>query len=236
MSQRGVLRAAYLDLLLGGACVGCARPGPSLCAGCGARLEGMPFRATPTPRPAGLPTTIAMSAYEGAVRAALVAHKESRQLSLTRPLGRALALSVLGVLAAAPGQPAGDSLCLVPVPSSAATVRRRGHDPTLRLTKAAAAALRGAGVGAVVVPALRQRRQVVDQAGLGARERASNLAGAFETAAAARRLRDQLVVVTDDIVTTGATACEATRALMAVRASMLGVAVVAATRRRVCRL
>jgi predicted amidophosphoribosyltransferase len=220
--------AASLDLLLGGTCVGCARPGPALCSQCGACLEGLPFRVSPTPPPAGLPATFAVARYEAVAQAALLAHKEQGRLSLARPLGRALAVSCFAVLTVWADQ--AEQVRLVPVPSAGARVRERGHDPLLRVARTCRRAMRAAGVNATVEPVLRIVRPLLDQAGLSAPQRHANLAGAFEVG---RNLPLRgAVVVVDDIVTTGATAAEACRALSAGGASVIGVAVVAATARR----
>jgi predicted amidophosphoribosyltransferase len=220
--------AASLDLLLGGTCVGCARPGPALCSECGACLEGLPRRVSPTPAPPGLPATFAVASYEAVAQAALLAHKEQGRLSLARPLGRAVAVSCFAVLATWAHQ--AEQVCLVPVPSTGGRVRERGHDPLLRVARECRRAMRAAGVTASVEPVLRIVRPLQDQAGLSAPQRHANLAGAFEVGRS-RPLRGAVVVV-DDIVTTGATAAEACRALRAGGASVVGVAVVAATARR----
>ena len=160
------------------------------------------------------------------VRAMLLAHKEEGRYGLSRPLGTSLGAVVLAVADESP-------VVCVPVPSHPGAVRVRGHDPVLRLTRVAAATVRGAGVAAVVVPALRLVRTPEDQAGLGAAARRDNLDMAFQTwPAAARSLAGRRVVVVDDIVTTGSTALEATRALRDARAQVIGVAAVAATVRR----
>ena len=159
-------------------------------------------------------------------KAAIVAHKEQGRLSLSSSLGAALAWSVLGLLGASRRHIRG--VCLVPVPSSAATVRARGHDPLGRIARAAEAELGVHGVPARRSAALAPRRRVADQAGLDAQARAHNVAGAFRV----RRVVDGPVVVVDDVVTTGATAAEAVRALQAVGADVVGVAVVAATARQ----
>jgi predicted amidophosphoribosyltransferase len=72
-------------------------------------------------------------------------------------------------------------------------------------------------------------RVVADSAGLGVAERNANLAGAMR-ASAPRRRRHPAVVV-DDIVTTGASAREACRALKAAGWVPVGFAAVAATPR-----
>lgn len=222
-----------LDLLLGGACVGCARPGRSLCAGCAALLPTEPRPAWPDPVPAGLATPWTAGEYDGVVRALLLAHKEHRVLSLRDPLAALLADALAGLLGDTGPGPA----VLVPVPSRPGVARARGHDPTTTLVTAAAGLLRAAGADVISRSLLRSRRGVVDQAGLGAADRAANLAGSMRCSPgalrrlAATRPRARFVVC-DDVLTTGATAREAQRALESVGLAVAGVATVAATRRR----
>jgi predicted amidophosphoribosyltransferase len=101
----------------------------------------------------------------------------------------------------------------------------------LRTVRAAAAVLRRRGVRTSVVPALRVSGRPEDQAGLDATERARNLAGRFVVRSGAAPAR-RTVVLVDDVITTGATAREAQRALEATGTEVAGIAVVAATRRR----
>ncbi|AXH95826.1 ComF family protein [Ornithinimicrobium avium] len=83
-----------------------------------------------------------------------------------------------------------------------------------------------------VLDGLRLARAVVDQAGLGADDRARNLCGAV-------RVRDRLVsrlqgrpcVLVDDVVTTGATLQECARALRAAGCGPVVAVTLAATRR-----
>jgi predicted amidophosphoribosyltransferase len=174
----------------------------------------------------------ATGAYDGTLRALVVGHKERGLLGLTRPLGDLLAVAVAESVRVTP---AGDPVLLVPVPSRPAAVRARGHDPTLAMTRHAARLLRSTGRPTDVARLLRTRPGVADQAGLGADERHANLAGSM--AGRARALRRQSgrrahVVVCDDVITTGATAREAQRALEAAGVVVLAVAAVAATARR----
>lgn len=225
---------ATADLLLGGRCAGCERPGRVLCGSCRAALPDEAHPAWPTPVPAGLVEPWAAASYDGLVRSLLLGHKERRLLGLRRPLAGLLAgAAAAAVESRVPGGP----VVLVPVPSRPSTVRARGHDPTYAVTATAAGLLRAAGHDAVAVRLLHTRPGVVDQAGLDAAARAANLAGSMVCPdAALRRLRRRRaaasLVVCDDVLTTGATAREAQRALAAVGLHVAAVAAVAATRRR----
>lgn len=229
MTLLSALLDAGADLLLGSACVGCGEPGRVLCPTCRSGLPGGAAPAWPTPCPAGLAPPFAAGAYDGALRAVVLGHKERRLLGLTRPLGELLATSARA--ATGPTVP----LLLVPVPSRPAAVRARGHDPTLAMTRHAARTLRSADREVVVARLLRTRPGVADQAGLDADQRHANLAGSMASPAGAVRRhagRRAQVVVCDDVITTGATAREAQRALEAVGIDVHAIAAVAATTRR----
>ena len=223
------LSDAGRDLLLGSACVGCARPGRVLCHPCAASLPRRGRVSWPSPTPPGLAVPFAGGAYDGLLKALVNAHKEHAVLALAIPLGRVLGDVVRDLLAALGSS--GEPVLLVPVPSRGAVVRRRGHDPMLRVTRAAAGRLRrtrvDAGARRLLVPAGRVR----DQAGLGAGQRAANLAGSMRARPPKPGDRRGLVIVVDDVLTTGSTAREAQRALEEAGLPVAGVAAVAATRR-----
>lgn len=222
------LRDAFVDLVLGGTCAGCDRPGVAVCAACRAALTTVaPFRAWPDPVPAGLRPPTAATSYGDEVRQVILAHKEDARYALARPLGECLAQAVRVALGA------GRAVWLCPVPSARSTVRRRGHDPLRRLTVVATRHLRRQGYDVRLADALTVVRRPADQAGLSAGERKANLARAFAARSRwAERLTDQPVIVVDDVLTTGSTLAEACRALSAGGIPVLGCAVVAATRRR----
>jgi predicted amidophosphoribosyltransferase len=257
---RGAL-AALGDLLLPRACAACGSGAAAACASCAAPLAGPPILAAPgptaTPGRRGLPPWAAAAPYAGPAGSLVIAYKERGRLDLTRALGGALAVAVAAVLAVArpPGvgaMPRG--VLLVPVPASAAALRRRGFDHVGRLAAAAARLLCAGGEPAWAAGLLRQARRTADQGSLPAAARAANVAGAFVARPAARRVRvappgsDSRadsgarrtgtrvggggraggvdIVVVDDVMTTGATAGEAVRALRLAGVPVLAVAAV----------
>jgi predicted amidophosphoribosyltransferase len=228
----GVL-AALADLLLPRECAGCGVPGAALCRRCAALLT-LPHLAQPRRFPTGFPPTVAAGAYDGPVRPAVNAFKERGRAELARPLGAALALAVAGVLAGLSARPG--PVRLVPVPSSTTALRARGRDHVRELTARAVAELRAAGVPAAEARLLRRSGRAADSAGLSAAQRRANLAGTFALRPGPLELPAAAVlVVVDDVVTSGATLTEAAASLTAARpAGRLPVvaAVVAATPRR----
>jgi predicted amidophosphoribosyltransferase len=169
-----------------------------------------------------------VAGYDGSTRELLLGLKERGAAGLAAPLGDRLAAAVR----AAAHPVAGSVVVVVPVPSQPAAVRRRGDDVVLLMARRAARRLRAEGVEARALPLLVHRRAVVDSAGLSAAQRATNLRGAFALRPGfASALRDDVVVIVDDLVTTGVTLCEAARALCAGGVGVQAAATVAATRR-----
>jgi len=229
----GGLLAALRDLLLPRECAGCGVPGAVLCRRCTAWLA-VPHLAQPRRFPAGFPPTVAAGAYAGPVRPAVNAFKERGRAELAGPLGTALALAVAGVLAGLPA-PA-DPVRLVPVARRAAALRARGRDHVRELTARAVAELRAAGLPAAEARLLRRSGRAADSAGLSVAQRRANLAGTVALRPGPHRLpAGAVLVVVDDVVTSGATLTEAA-AVLAPAAGPDGppvlAAVVAATPRR----
>ncbi|PWW22958.1 putative amidophosphoribosyltransferase [Geodermatophilus normandii] len=224
----GGLGAALADLVLPRTCAGCGVPGSALCRRCTAAL-GSPREATPRRPPRAMPPTVAAGAYAGPVRPAVAAFKEHGRAELAGPLGAALALAVGVHAVLLPGRP----VLLVPVPPSRAALRARGRDCVRELATAAVADLRAAGVDAGCARLLTRAGRVRDSAGLSVAQRRANLAGTFAVRPGALPAGALLVVV-DDVVTSGATLTEAAAVVRATRraddAPVLA-AVVAATPR-----
>jgi predicted amidophosphoribosyltransferase len=162
------------------------------------------------------------------VRELLLGFKERGVAGLAETLAAPLAAAVR-----AASLTNGGPVALVPVPSTRASVRRRGDDVVALLARRTARALRRDGIDSRAVPALVHRRLIADSAGLSAAQRAVNLREAFYLPPRlAAVLRPHVVVLIDDLVTTGSTLCEATRALASGQVTVAGAAAVAATRRR----
>jgi ComF family protein len=219
--------AAAGDLLLGASCHGCGQPWWGICPGCRQLIASRkPFVTAPVPCPDGFPMTVTSSPYDRLLRRVINAHKERQALILTRFLAERLALSVQALLVTKPYAVPVRKIILVPIPSAARTVRQRGFDATHAMARLAARHLR-VRYPITVRSALAQARSVADQAGLDARARQQNLAGAF-------RLRRSIktgaaVVLVDDLVTTGSSLTEAARVLREAGIPVLGAATVAAT-------
>jgi len=210
--HRGQVIAALADalaLILPVDCAGCGAWDTALCETCAGIL------ASPRPRRHELASGLVVhAAFDFADRPAraLRALKEEGRTSLVRPFSAALAAT------ARAGVPDAEAV-FVPMPTSAAAFRRRGH-------RVVEAILARSGLPALAV--LRRTRSTRDQRELGRAERAHNVAGSLS---ARRRLDGRRVVIVDDVVTTGASVGEAARALREAGADVIGVASVAHTRR-----
>jgi predicted amidophosphoribosyltransferase len=208
-----------MDLVLPSSCVCCGLAGRLWCPGCQPKSEPELVAL------AGSTSVVAAGEYGGGLRSALLAFKERGQRALVGPLAAYLSDAV-DVACGRLGGPAGCPI-LVPIPSTRAAARQRGGDHLLRL--AAEVAPQN---GLEVLPVLRLAGRGRDSAGLSAADRAANLAHRMRAAPATT---DRPVLLVDDIVTTGATLAEASRALQAAGWQVCGASVIAATKLRQAR-
>lgn len=216
--MRNLVAAA--DLLVGAACPGCGLAALAVCPTCARAIRPDPRAVTSAGAAAHLPI-MAAGQHSGILRRVVLDWKEHGRFPLTDVLAHHLAAAV----AAAVDH---DEIALVPVPTSRAARWRRGDDLVLSLARAAAVRLDAVGHRTTVHPVLSRTRRTVDQAGLGADDRARNLQGAF--ALDRCRLPSQApLVMVDDVVTTGSTLAEAARALGVRGWGVHGAAAVAAT-------
>lgn len=197
---------ALADLLLGARCPGCEAARWGFCPDC---LEELVRSPEPAPRFAGL-TIVAANPYRPLLASAIPRYKDEGALHLEAVLAGRLAMAVRAC------GPPGEAV-LVPVPSLAASVRRRGFDHGARL---AARAARELGLGSA--KALRRVNAGRDQEGLGARQRRENLRGSMR----ARHVPRPIVLV-DDVVTTGSSLREAWSALERSGCRVVAAAVIA---------
>ncbi|MCU1437186.1 MAG: ComF family protein [Naasia sp.] len=209
MPVSAAIREAVLDalaLVLPVSCAGCGAPDRPVCASCRRAFQGELLERR---LPGGLIVRSA-AAHEGVAGRVVVAFKDEARTEAAAVLGPALRRAVVPALT----EPAP---VLVPIPGAGVAYRRRGFLPLALLARAGRLRLS---------PRLIRTRRVADQAALGAVARRDNAAGSM---AAVGDLAGVPVVLLDDVVTTGATLCEAARALRAAGARVLGAATVTAT-------
>lgn len=193
-------------------CAGCGAADVAVCDDCAGALLGPLVRESID----GVPL-IAAAPYDGVVRTLVAACKERGGRAEARALGAGLARAV----AAAPQG------ALVRVPSSRAGMRRRGFDPV-------ALVLRGAGLRAVPLRRI-GAGGVQKQRSAAARATAAHGSLRLPPGAAAT-LAGRAVVLVDDVVTSGATARDAVRAVRAAGCDPVAIAAVARTPKRGTRL
>jgi predicted amidophosphoribosyltransferase len=227
---------AMCDLALPRTCVGCAASGTKLCGSCELLVDeaagSSPFRAQAVPCPAGFPPTWAQVPYDGVIARMLREFKDSGRADAGPALGRLLRSSLAAVVqeheTCRQELLDGRRLLIVPMPSRPASIRARGREPTAEVARRAVSGTRCLALRGCLRVAAASR----DQVGLGAVERATNVRGTMRvTRRDGRLVAGRVVVVLDDIVTTGSSLVEARSALVAAGARCVTAATIAATQR-----
>jgi len=156
--------------------------------------------------------TLARSAgpYQGGLRDAIHRFKFGRKRFLARPLGTVLA-GVVEELLLAGGNASWDGVAgLVPVPLTRKRLEERGFNQVELLAQKV-----GELTGLPVLPVLKKVRETPSQTGLSREQRKQNLDGAFDFCAGKVAIpAGCLVIIIDDVFTTGCTISECARVLL----------------------
>lgn len=232
------IASAALAVALPPLCLACRRPVASdaaLCSGCwlGLTHVARPFcerLGTPLPYDAG-PGALSADAiasppsYDRA-RAAVLYGPVARRLVLGLKFRDRLEIAaLLGRMAAHAGRDVlASAEVMVPVPLHRGRLWRRRFNQAAEI-----AAVAGRVAGVAVDPFLLERtRATAHQVGLDAGARAANVRGAFRVAEGRRAaVAGRRVVLVDDVLTSGSTVGEATRALRRAGAANVDVLVFA---------
>lgn len=158
----------------------------AVCRSCWAILERLPphtFSIAPSIRMA-----TALGEYDGLLRDAIHALKYDGRRTVGPGLSRIMAIRGYDVLEGAD--------LVVPVPLHRARQRERGFNQSDALAT---------GLNRTICRALRRTRSTRPQVDLTAHERYQNVAEAFSTSREANQTSGRIVVLVDDVTTTGAT-------------------------------
>ena len=151
--------------------------------------------------------------YQGNIKDAVHQLKYRNQLTLAKPLGQLLG----NIVAAAGAGFAAD--CIVPVPLHPHRLRQRGYNQALELARPISREL-----NVPLDTTLLQRcRKTLQQQGLSATERRSNLRNAFTLTSKTPAIK---VLLVDDVMTTGETVRECCRVLVAGGVKEVQVAII----------
>jgi ComF family protein len=188
------------------------------CSGCGLRLAaGTPRCANCLHEPPPFERCICAVDYGFPWDGLIAAFKYDGRVELADALAERLGTALDDDEARWPAR-------LMPVPLSARRLAERGYNQSWELARRLA---KRTGRPAVA-GALARRDDATHQASLGRDARRRNLRGAFRVVRP-QQVAGQRIALVDDVLTTGATAAEATRALLAAGASSVHVWALART-------
>jgi ComF family protein len=205
----------------------------ALCSVCGERLAGL-FAVSSEPgevrcelcRRAGPPyvRAIAYGSYDGGLRELIHLLKYDKVRPAANVLGRMLA-EVIAELEPAFGS---TEILVVPVPLHASKKRERGFNQSDLMARAAVKQSSLGGRLKLQSELLQRKRITKSQIGLTRHQRRENLRGAF-TVTDPSEVAGRIVLLIDDVFTTGTTVSECARILRRAGASKVFVATAART-------
>lgn len=194
--------------------------GSPLCPRCGVMFKGLSgsdhLCGRCLERPPSFHMARAAFVYDRSLVDVIHCFKYKGRVQLAAPLGLLLWQAYLRFW----GQEKVD--VILPVPLHSGRLRHRGFNQAELLVRKWPARAGGADAPPIAGGVLRRVRATPSQAGLGRREREANIQGAF-VVPRPERVSGRHLLLVDDVVTTGATAGECARLLMARGAARVDV-------------
>ena len=220
------LTSTVLDLILARVCAGCGLPGSMMCDQCARLLQPRPrlrraLDVGDLVSDLRVPVVCSLD-YRGPVRQILNAYKDDGQRSLTPWLAPALLASINHALITCVSTHQAPTF--VPVPTRKSSQRRRGFDHVESLSTA----VTRSGSQCRTRRVLRDTRGDPGSKYLSAEDRSTHVREAFSVRGTLPALGTPVILI-DDIVTTGATAREATATLVLAGMNVVAVATIAGT-------
>ena len=213
------MRSRLIELLFPAKCVFCtrllAKEETDICTSCRRSLPYCEGKVRRVPRSAA---TVAVLWYEDDVREAILRYKFGGRVQYAHAFGRLLAMKI------AAAETEFDLICHVPV--SRARKAKRGYDQAEQLAKAV-----GEELGCKPRKLLKKIRNNPAQSGIrSVEQRQANVLGVYRCADPAA-VRDQRILLIDDVTTTGATLSECCKTLLDAGAAQVSCAALAMVRR-----
>jgi ComF family protein len=205
----------------------CARCGDSL-DGPSAELSGSVLCRACRLAPPPFVSAVAYGLYQGRMKESIHAFKYGRLYPAAGELGRMLAEAIGRLYGDAPNE-----MLVVPVPLHRSKLTQRGFNQARSLAQKALGYLAMSHPAwrlALADRSLMRLRATQSQAGLSPRERRLNVRGAFAVSDPGA-VADKHILLVDDILTTGATARAAAKALLDAGAASVRVATLARAQR-----
>lgn len=204
-----------LDWVFPPQCSGCGRVGWAWCPHCADDLRAVPLKLD-LALLTGFEVVMSTGIHTGKLAEAVRALKYDRVLQVKTDLGERLAKALW--------QKGWQFDILIPVPLHSKRFQQRGYNQAKHLCDAIAAH----SPCSILTDVLFRARDTPPQVGLNHQERIANMHGAFR--ADARRIADKVVLLVDDVRTTGATLSACAHALHEARA-VYGITVTQAAKK-----
>ena len=191
------------ELIYPNICISCGKTGVKICLNC-----SKCWLANPNKSKVEDNYLFFVTKYDETTSPIILAAKESGNREAVKLIARSIASSIsFAILNLGIAQPVN----LVTIPSQLSAIRRRGRDHINDLAQEVIIQLNQQNIDAICLPILKPIKKIKDQSDLNGLQRKENMSHAFIVKNSP--ISQSAVILSDDLVTTGASIQEGVRAL-----------------------